>query len=307
MLKKQPTKKNKILEQVKYWALLNFGILIMSVGIYLFEAPNEFVMGGMSGFSIFIYHFTSQVESLYWLTQPLILAALNIFLLIVGFFFLGRGVTFKTIYCSVMYSLEVWLLSKIHTIPVGSPITMTAENPQGQMLLEAIYAILMVSIGCAVIFHCGASSGGSDIIALIVKKYTKVSIGNAVFASDIVVATIAFILGPEVGLLSVLALLMRSFVVDGIIENITKTKYVTIITNNPETVSEVIIKDIDRGFTKYNARGGYTGEPRTIIITVCRRAQAIRLKTKLNEVDPSAFVIITDANEILGNGFSKSV
>ena len=297
-VKKPLTKKDKILKTVIYWVVLNIGILIMSVGVYLFEAPNDFVMGGMSGLSILIYHFTSGVEALSWLTQPIILAALNIVLLIIGFIFLGKGVTFKTIYCSLMYSLEVWVLSKIHYIPVGQPLT-------DQRLLEAVYAVLTIGIGCAIMFHCGASSGGSDIIALIVKKYSKINIGGAVIASDIVVSGLAFIIGPEVGLLSILGLLMRAFVVDGIIENIAKTKYVTIITVNPDIVSDVIIKDIDRGFTRYKAEGGYTGDERTIIITVCRRAQAARLKAKLHEVDPTAFTIITDANEILGKGFSE--
>ncbi len=293
MLNKKNDKRSKITGQVIYWAVLNAGILLMSLGVYLFEAPNEFVMGGVSGVSIFLAHFTE--EAVPFLTQPVWLAILNVALLLIGFIFLGKGVTFKTIYCSLIYSFEVWLLSFL--FPISHPLT-------DQTLLEAVYAVLLIGVGCAIMFHCGASSGGSDIIALIFKKYTNLNIGNAVIASDIVVSALAFYFGAEAGLLSVLGLFLRAFVVDGIIENITKTKYVTIITDNPDVVSKVIIEDIDRGFTKYKAEGGYTGAERTIIITVCRRAQAVRLKAELHKLDPTAFTIITDANEILGKGFS---
>ena len=289
---KDKQKRNKILGRAAYWAVLNFGILIMSVGVYVFEAPNQFVMGGVSGLSILLAHFITPLVG--WLTQPIILLALNVLLLLIGFIFLGRGVTFKTIYCSLMYSLEVWLMSII--FPMDGPLT-------DATLLEAVYSVLTIGLGCAIMFHCGASSGGSDIIALIVKKYTNLNIGNAVIASDLVVSGLAFFFGAESGLLSILGLLLRAFVVDGIIENIARTKYVTIITSNPDIVSKVIIEDIDRGFTKYAAEGGYTGEERTIVITVCNRSQAMKLKMRLRETDPTSFVIITDANEILGKGF----
>lgn len=293
MLNKIHGKQSKVKKQIIYWAVLNAGILIMSLGVYLFEAPNEFVMGGVSGISIFLAHFTE--ETIPFLTQPVWLTVLNVALLLIGFIFLGKGVTFKTIYCSLVYSFEVWLFSFI--CPINGPLT-------DQTLLEAVYAVLLIGVGCAIMFHCGASSGGSDIIALIFKKYTNLNIGNAVIASDIVVSALAFYFGAEAGLLSILGLLLRAFVVDGIIENIAKTKYVTIITDNPDIVSKVIIEDIDRGFTKYKAEGGYTGKERTIIITVCKRAQAVLLKSKLHQLDPTAFTIITDANEILGKGFS---
>ncbi len=286
-------KRSKIMKQVLYWAVLNAGIFSMSLGVYLFEAPNEFVMGGISGVSILLSHYiTPHVP---FLTQPVILAIFNVFLLLIGFIFLGRGVTFKTIFCSLVYSFEVWILS--YLFPIKAPLT-------DQRLLEAVYSVLLIGLGCAIMFHCGASSGGSDIIALIVKKYTNLNIGNAVIISDLAVSCLAFFFGAESGLLSILGLLLRAFVVDGIIENIAKTKYVTIITDNPDVVSKIIIEDINRGFTKYKAEGGYTGKERTVIITVCRRAQAVFLKTKLHEVDPTAFTIITDANEILGKGFS---
>ena len=294
MIKDKLKDKNKIRSTVLYWLVLNLGIFLLSFGVYMFEVPNNFAMGGVGGISIVIAPYIEPHVS--WLTQPVIMAMLNALLLIIGLIFLGKAMTLKTLYCTAMYSLEVYRMDEIH--PMDAPLT-------DKTLLEMVYAVVIMGAGSAIIYNCRASSGGSDVIALIVKKYTGLHIGSAVLVSDILIACLSFLFGPEVGLLSILGILMRSFVIDGVIDNITNTKYVTIITVNPEVVSQLILEKIKRGFTRYEGYGGYTGEPRTIIITVCRRPQAMRLKQKLHEVDPTAFTIITDANEILGKGFSE--
>lgn len=281
---------NKLL----YFLILNLGVFLLSFGVYMFEAPNHFAMGGVSGISIVMAPIiTPYVE---WLTQPVILVILNTLLLIIGLIFLGKAMTVKTLYCTAMYSLEVGLLSFIY--PIDAPLT-------DETLLEMVYTVVIIGAGSAIIYNCRASSGGSDIIAFIVKKYTGLHIGKAVLVSDVLIACLSFMTSIEVGFFSLLGIFAKTFVIDGVIDNITKTKFVTIITVNPEIVAKVILENIKRGFTKYDAQGGYTGEPRTVIITVCRRPQAMRLKTKLHEVDPASFVIITDANEILGKGFSE--
>lgn len=287
---------SSLLKKTGYFLTLNAGVLLLAISMFLFNAPNNFALGGMGGLSILLAKYiTPQIS---WLTQPVILAILNGILLIVGLIFLGKSMTLKTIYCTIAYSLEVYLLD---LIPLQRPMTQ-------QPLLELVYAIIISGAAHAIVFNCRASTGGSDIIALIVKKFAKINIGAALLAADFLIAGLSFwTFGPEIGLYSVLGVFAKSFVIDGIIENIAKTKYVTIITSNPDKVSEVILDYIHRGYTKFNAEGGYTGEPRTVVITVCRRSQAVRLKARLHEVDPTSFVIITDANEILGKGFAERI
>lgn len=292
-------RKAKILSTVKHWVALNIGVFLLSFGIYMFEAPNNFLMGGVSGIAIFL----SNVVPVSWLTYDVYIWVINVILGIIGFIFLGKGLGIKTVYCFLMYNLEVTLLTRL--APLSGPITGEAAT-----LLEAIFAVATAGIGQAIIFYCGATSGGTDIIAMIVKKYKKINISFAIIAVDFIIAALAFVpafgegFGPKMGLLCILGVTLRAFAIDGIIENIAKTKYVTIITTNPEIAANVIIKDLDRSYTKYKAEGGFTGEDRTIIITVCRRMEAIHLKEQLHKDDPTAFTIITDANEILGNGFS---
>lgn len=290
--------KNKILKSVRYWVALNIGVFLLALGVYMFEAPNNFLMGGVSGISIFL----SSVIHVSWLTYDVYLWAINGILCIIGFICLGKGLGIKTVYCFLMYNLEITLMTRL--FPLDGTIT---DN----VLLEAIFAVAAAGVGQAIIFYCGSTSGGTDIIAMIVKKYRKVNISFAIIAVDFIIAILSFVpafgdgFGPKMGLICILGVILRAFAIDGIIENIAKSKYVTIITSNPDIAAKMIINDLDRSYTRYKAEGGYTGNERTIIITVCRRAQAIRLKEKLLKEDPTAFTIITDANEIIGDGFAK--
>lgn len=296
-------RKKNIIKTVKYWALLNLGVFLISFGIYMFEAPNNFLMGGVAGISILL----SNVINVPWLTYDVYLWVINLILAIIGFIFLGKGLGVKTVYCFLMYNIEVTLMTRLFPLP--GPIS--GGDGGAWMMLDAIFAVIVAGLGQAIIFFCGATSGGTDIIAVIVKKYSKINISFAIITVDFVIAALSFFpalsagFGVKMGLICILGVTIRAFAIDGIIENMAKTKYVTIITANPDIAANVIINDLDRSYTKYKAEGGYTGEDRTVIITVCKRSQAILLKEKLQKDDPTAFTIITDANEIIGDGFVK--
>lgn len=287
--------KLKITRQtVKYWLMLNLGILLMTAGTYYFKAPNNLATGGISGLAIILTKYVTPHVS--WLGQPEISAIINILLLIIGFIFLGKGCSLKTVYCTLVYSAEMELMKLIY--PVTDPLT-------DELFLEFIFAMLLTGAGAAIIFNCKASSGGTDIIALIVKKYTNLKdVGIALFVTDFAIAFSSFfVFGFKTGLYSMLGLLAKSFLVDGVIESIVKSKYVMIITPNPETVAPFIIEGLHRSYTSFKAQGGYSGEERTVLITVCKRFEAFRLKTKIHDVDPSAFVILCDTSDIMGRGW----
>ena len=284
---------------VLYFLVLNLGVFLIAFSLWIFQAPNNFALGGVGGISVVLAK-VLEGPTHGILSYSVIYGLLNAILLIFGLIFLGKALTLKTIYCTVVLSLENILLN---LIPTEHIFPLTGGD---QLFLELVFAVLITGAGQAIVFNCRASSGGTDIIALIIKKYSKSNIGFALFVADILVACLAFWqFTTEIGLLSIIGVFAKSFVIDGVIENITKTKYVTIITEHPDMVSEIIVDYIHRGFTKMEAIGGYTGDPRTVIITVCRRAQAAHLKAKLHDEDPTSFVIITDANEILGKGFAE--
>ena len=224
---------------------------------------------------------------------------LNVILLIIGFIFLGKGCTFKTAYCSLVYTAEMQLFK---LIPLELPLT-------DSIFLEFIFAMLLSAAGSAIIFNCRASSGGTDIIALIIKKYTRIKdVGTALLITDFfIAASTFFIFDIHTGLFSLLGLFTKAFVVDSVIESIGKSKYVQIITTKPELITPFILEGIHRGYTSVKAQGGYTGEERTLIITVCKRGEALKLKMRIHSADPQAFVILTDTNGIVGKGFRDTL
>lgn len=291
-------KGKKVKENILYWVLINLGVLLIAVGVFFFKAPNGFATGGVSGIAIVI---SKAFPNVVWLKQSYVVMAINVILLIIGFIFLGKGCTFKTLYCSLMFSAENMFLEWLFgdAVPIKLPLS---SSP----LMELVYAMLLTGIGSAILFNCKASSGGTDIVALILKKHTKLDTGKALLLTDLLIAASTFFVsGIEIGLYSLLGLFAKAFIVDGVIENIGKTKYITIITCLPDEIGAYILDTMKRDYTSYKATGGYTGNEKTVLITVCKRGEALRLKSKVKVIDPAAFVIITDANEILGKGFRQ--
>ncbi|MDE6597168.1 MAG: YitT family protein [Clostridia bacterium] len=301
--KPRSEKSQKALNTALYWVVLNLGMLLLAAGVYFFKGPNNFATGGVSGISIILSKYIT--PRVHWMSQTVIMNAINVLLLIVGFIFLGKGCTFKTVYCSLVYSLEMYAMQWIFQaagIELSAGHTLT-----DQKFLEFILAMFMTGAGSAIIFNCGASSGGTDIIALILKKYTRVPIGRALLITDALIASSTFfIFDVTTGLFSVFGLIIKAFLVDSVIESIGKSKYVTIITAHPELISPFILDTIHRGFTSFEAEGGFTHEKKTVMITVLKRGEALKLKLKIHAVDPDSFVILTDAKEILGKGFRNT-
>ena len=204
---------NSISKKIKYWSFLNLGILLMAIGIYFFKAPNGFATGGVSGVAIIlanIFPFT---------TQATYMMIINVLLLIVGVIFLGKECGALTVYCALMLSLENWTFELL--LPLDSPLT-------SYPLLELVYAVLLTGIGSAMIFKSKASSGGTDIVALILKKHTSMNVGTALLCTDFLIALATFLrfsedgisLAAETGLFSMLGLFAKVFVVDDIIDSI---------------------------------------------------------------------------------------
>lgn len=300
--RKKPTKK-QVVHEIISWVLMTLGTVLVAAGVYFFKAPNHFATGGVSGISIVLAKFVP-------LNQSTLVMIINVLLLILGFIFLGKGCTFRTLYCSLMYSAENMLLEyllPIEKIP-GAVLSGGTYTLSNQPLMELVYAMLLTGIGSAILFNCRASSGGTDIVALILKKFTKLNTGMALLITDSLIAfSTFFIFGAQAGLFSVLGLFSKAFIIDGVIENIGKTKYITIITTKPELIGEYILTTMKRDFTSYKATGGYTGAEKTVLITVCKRGEALKLKYNVKKVDSTSFVIITDANEILGKGFRETL
>ena len=274
---------------LKTFLLVNLGTLILSIGVYFFKFPNHFSTGGVSGISILI----SRVIP--FLSPAVTMWVINIALLVIGFVVLGRGFGFLTAYCSMLFSFLTWLFERV--IPMNQPFT-------DQPFLELCFAMMLPAVGSAILFNCNASSGGTDIVAMILKKYTSVDIGTALMISDALIAfSSCFIFGIETGLFSMLGLVIKAVAVDSVIESINLCKYFSIVTAHPEEICAYIIKEMKRSSTIVDAVGAYSHEERKVILVACKRGEAVKLRSYIRSVDPKAFMFITNTSEIIGKGF----
>ena len=275
-------------ENIREYLMITASTLIIAVGIYFFKFPNNFTFGGVSGLSVVLGKVTPFSPA----TSNFVL---NLVLVVIGFGFLGRSFGVKTVYASILLSVSVSLLEKV--FPLSHPLT---NDP----MLELIFAVTLPAFGSALLFHIGASSGGTDIIAMILKKYTSVDIGRALFFSDLLITLSAFfIFDIKTALFSFLGLLTKSLVIDSVIENINLSKYFNVVCSEPDIICNYIMNVLNRSATVCDATGAYSHNHKYIIFTVMRRSQAVQLRKFIKRVEPDAFILISNTSEIIGKGF----
>lgn len=280
-----------IAKKLKTFGLMTLGSILMALGVYFFKMPNGFAMGGVTGIAMIL----AAALSFLPITTSMWIIILNVLLLVVGLLILGKKTIAKTVYCSLFYSFVTFLLETF--LPMSAPLT---DEP----FLELVYAIILTAIGSAIIFNAGGSSGGTDIVALILKKYSTLDVGKALLVVDFIVAASSFFFfGIQVGLLSLLGLFAKAFVVDSMIESFNVCKYFIVITSKKDEIAQYIMNTLVHGVTVNTVIGEYTHEEKAMIHTVCKRYEAIALRTKIKEIDPDAFIIVTTSSEIIGRGF----
>lgn len=280
--------KNPLLRNLAEYGVITLSILIMVVGVYFFKFPNHFAFGGVTGFSTVFSELTK------WSASDFT-SIVNMALLVLGFLFLGRDFGVKTVYASVLMSVGLSVLERV--CPLSRPLTT-------EPLLELLFAIFLPAISTAILFHIGASSGGTDIIAMILKKHTSLNIGTVLMLVDIAaVAASFFVFGPETGLFSTIGLAAKSLVIDDVIENINLCKCFNIICDDADPICDYIINTLHRSATIYQAQGAFSHHNKTVIMTTMRRSQALKLRNYIRKIEPTAFMLISNSSEIIGKGF----
>ena len=280
---------NKRSDSLREWFSITAGILIMTVGIYFFKFPNHFSTGGVTGIAIVLGHYLPAV------TPGSLVTIINIALLILGFAVLGKSFGIRTVYASLLMSGTLQLLEIL--CPMRVPMTT-------QPLVELLFAVGLPAVGSAILFNLDASSGGTDILAMILRKYTALNIGIALLCSDIIITVSAcFAFGMETGLFSILGLIIKSLFMDVVMDNLKTKKCFQIITSEPEPIEHFITETIHRGATRLQGEGVYTHEGKMVLLTVVSRHEAVLLRNFIRQQDPGAFMIITSSTEIIGKGF----
>lgn len=280
-----------MLKKIKEYMIISFGAFLVAAGVYFFKFPNNFTTGGVSGLSVIFGTLSTN------LTPATFILIINGLFLTAGFFFLNKSFGFKTIYCSILYSVLVKLFELY--IPLDAPLT-------DQPMLELMFSVILPSIGSAILFNNEASTGGTDIAAMILKRLTTLHIGKALLCTDLLIAlSSTFVFGIKTGMFSVLGLLLKSVIVDSVIESINRRKCMTVITEQPEVISKYINENLNRGATIWKGYGSFTHQEKYLILTALNATQAQALRNYIKEVDEMAFISITNTSEIFGKGFLR--
>ncbi len=269
--------------------LITFGTLLVALGDHFFKFPNNFSTGGVTGLAVVVSKLIPGV------TIGSFVFVVNMALLVVAFLFLSRKFGLATIYASSLMSSVIWAMEFIY--PMEAPFT---DEP----FLELIFSVGLPALGSAILFNIGASTGGTDIIAMLLRKYANIDIGRALLMADILVAVSGcFVFGIKTGLYSILGLLMKSMVVDNVIEGFNLCKYMHIVCTDPEPVRDFIVEKLHRSATICEATGAYTHHKVYLVLTVMTRSQAVILRRYVRSVEPHAFIMVTNTSEIIGKGF----
>ena len=276
------------MQKIKEYLLTTIGTALTAIALEYFFFPSDIAAGGVSGIGLVI-------NKLLGLDTSIVVLVLNISLFILAFLVLGKSFGAKCIYATIMLSVFMWIIERFFT-----PGVLT-EN----MFLASFFGSIILGMGAAIVFHQGASTGGTSIIASIISKFTPIGIGISVLLTDSFVCILAIsVFGVDKGLFGFFSVILIGLVIDKFIDGFNTCKQVFIITSKEKAIVNHIIKKIDRGCTVLNGHGGYTGSDVKIIYTVLNSNEFIALKKDVKEIDPDAFVTVNESTEVLGKGFT---
>ena len=274
---------------LKQYGMITLSIFIMAVGVYFFKFPNNFCFGGVTGAATVIARVTSVSAGTFTMIT-------NLALLVIGWLAVDRVFAVRTAYASTLLSLLLVLFERAY--PMEIPLS---DEP----ILELLFAIVLPAISTALLFYIGASSGGTDILAIMLKKYAHMrDTGLALFFCDLVMIIAAcFVFDIETALYSFVGLTVKSLVIDKIIQNMTLCKSITIICSDAEPICQFIMEALKKGATILEGKGAYTHSQKYVVLTTLTRRQADQLRGFIHRQQLDAFVSISSTNEVFGKGF----
>jgi uncharacterized membrane-anchored protein YitT (DUF2179 family) len=273
---------------------LLIGTLLAALSYSLFQVPYDIAAGGVGGIAIIINNFTS------WPIGVMILV-LNLPLWVVGYYYLGRWRFLgRTIISVVVFSVAIDFFNVyLPTILDVFPIT---DN----ILLSAIYGGIVGGIGGGLVYRGGGTMGGTSITGRIIQMKTGIPLSQVYFYTDgIIVLTAGLVFGWEVALYALLTLFLNGLASDYTLEGPSTIRTVTIITDLPDEVARALIDTLDQGVSRWEITGGYTGQPHTMLMCTVHRPQVNNIKNLVAQTDSHAFVIVGNAHQALGTGFSR--
>ena len=267
------------MKTLKEYGIITLGVILLAVSLEYFYYPNDIAAGGVSGLALVINKITG-------ISQGMFMNVANVILFALAFWLIGGSFGGRSIYAAFGLSITISLIESF------LPTFAVTEN----MLLATSFGSVVGAFGIALVFSQNSSTGGTAIVAKILNKYLHIEIGKSLLCADCVVVVCALLVfGVDKALFGLIGVFIM-----GILNS---CKQLLIISEKSEEISQVIMKEIERGCTKIEGTGGYSKEPVTILYVVVNRRQFISLKKKIKEIDPRAFITVNDSKEVFGEGF----
>lgn len=282
-----------MLKKLKEIAIINLGLLFITINIHFFLVPNSLAAGGVSGSSILINKLVPDISI------GLIMLRLNIVLFIIGFIVIGFSFGIKTILSSFALSGYVYLFERL--FPISQPL---GED----LLIQLFIGFSFAAFGIALVFSQQASTGGTDILAMIVNKYFSVNIGKAVLLCDLLIAlSSVFVFGVEKGMYAVFGVCLNGLIIDYVLQQFKMRNEIVIISEQSEEIKKYIIQVLGKGATVHYAVGGYSNDKKEVLTTVLGNKEYFKLKKFILHLDQNCFITVHDAKEAYGVSLQKQV
>jgi uncharacterized membrane-anchored protein YitT (DUF2179 family) len=279
-------KNNRLLKAVKKYLFFELGAFLAAVGLEEFLVPNKIIDGGITGISIIASYLSKFPLGLF-------IFLLNIPFLIFGYKQIGKTFVISTLFS--VTSLSLWV-TFWHPMPA---IT-------NDMLLATVFGGIILGIGVGIIIRYGGSLDGTEIIAIFLNKRTGFSVGEIImFFNLFILASAGLVLGWDKAMYSLIAYFIAYKMIDITIDGLDETKAVFIVSEQGMEIAEVITARLGRGVTFLEAKGGFSGTPKNAIYSVVTRLEIVKLKAIINDIDPEAFVTISDVSDVMGGKHKK--
>lgn len=264
------------------------GVFLTALGLDMFLIPNKIAAGGVSGIATILY---------YLIDVPVgaAMLVLNVPLFAMALYRLGLHFGFRSLYGTITLSLAIDAL--VPFLPV----------PTQDLLLSSLFGGVLVGLGLGFVFKYSGTTGGTDLLAAILRTYTGINIGQLLFLVDATIVVVAGVVfnSAELAMYALITIFVTAWLIDLVQEGFSYTKAFLIISDYPAEISTAIVEGLNRGATAWPARGVYTGVDKEVLLSVVNRSEVTRLKEIIYQVDRHAFVILADVHEVLGEGFKE--
>ena len=293
--------KREVLKKIKQFLCVALGVILLDIGFYFFMTPSKIIMGGMTGVSILLEPLYTKIGE--WFTASIFLFIVNTITLIIGGILLGKDFFVKSVFSSLFSPLVVFIFERT----LDPNLFLQYVSGSGYYFISLICGAGLAGLGLGIALKNNGSTGGMDVIQKIMSKYMRVPYSKTMYLTDWVIVVLSgftfiggFKFNIEMVVYGVLGVLGVSMIIDAFLLKARSRRTLHIVTTKPIEVRDMLYKEVDRGVTFVTAKGGYTGEDRTMVVCAMEKHEAYRIMDLIDPIDPEAFCYVTSTKEIIG-------